>query len=246
MTLFKNTLLFIIAIQIMVLLQIVTIKKWGLEETFNKLSNPLNLFNLQTFNQQPTLTPEEYQFFSTLSTVAEENLEEHRNSLLQNKFFTVGQGHIHRAIKDDVEETAKELLGTPYVWGATGPNKFDCSGFTQEVFCQVGIQIPRNSRAQAKVGKYIAYEDLRRGDMVFFQTNRKMPGQVSHVGIYLSEGKFIHASSGGRKVIISSLTKSNYYKRHFMWGRRIIRGHKTEPVAQKFATNDVKRTTVNL
>jgi len=244
MTLFKNTLLFIIAIQIMVLLQVLTIKKWGLEEIFNKLSIPP--LTLEAFNKQPTLTPEEYQFFSTLSTTAEENLEEHKKSLLQNKFFTIGQGQIRRAIKDDVEKTAKNLLGTPYVWGATGPNKFDCSGFTQEVFCQAGIQIPRNSRAQAKVGEYVSYEELKRGDMVFFNTNGKNPNRVTHVGIYLSDGKFIHASSGGKRVIISSFKKSHYYKQRFLLGRRIIRGYNIKQTPQKFSANKVQKTTVSL
>ncbi len=226
---FKNTLLFVIAIQLLVLMQIVSIKKWNLSKTFNKLTSSL-AFNFPTSN--PTLSPEEYEFFSTLSSSAQLELKNHDSNLFQNKFFTVGQGHIRRAIKDDVETTAKNLLGTPYVWGATGPNKFDCSGFTQKVFRTAGIRIPRNSRAQAKVGKYVGYKELRRGDMVFFATNKKAPKRVTHVGIYLADGRFIHASSGGKRVIISSLTESHYYKKHFVLGRRIIRGHKTKHVAQ--------------
>ena len=229
MTLFKNILLFIIAIQTMVLIQISSIKSLNLETKFNQLLKTLTFQTPPTF---PKLSPEEYKFFATLSTSAQTKLEAHENDLMQNTFFTLGQGHIRRAIKDDVEVTAKNLLGKPYVWGATGPNKFDCSGFTQKVFRTAGIKIPRNSRAQAKVGKYIAYDNLRRGDMVFFDTNRKRPGYVTHVGIYLSEGKFIHASSGGKRVIISSFVKSKYYKKRFVLGRRIIRGHKTKQIAQ--------------
>lgn len=239
MTLFKNLLLFIIAIQTMVLLQVVAIKQWHIQETYNQLS-------LQLPKKQPTLTAEEYKFFSTLSTAAEKKLKEHKKEMLQNHFFTVGQGHIRRAIKNDVEKSAKNLLGTPYVWGATGPNKFDCSGFTQEVFCQVGIKIPRNSRAQAKVGEYIPYEHLKRGDMVFFNTTGKDKSRVTHVGIYLNNGKFIHASSGGKRVIISSLRKSHYYKKRFLWGRRIIEGYKTQQVPQKLSKNHRKKTTVTL
>jgi len=229
MTIFRNTLLFIIAIQVLVLIQVISIKKWNLTPDFNRLIASLTP---QFPKAIPTLSPEEYKFFSTLSTSAQTELEKYEKGLMQNEFFTLGKGHIHRAIKDDVESTAKNLLGKPYVWGATGPNKFDCSGFTQEVFYKAGIRIPRNSRAQAKVGKYIDYNNLRRGDMVFFDTNRKRPGYVTHVGIYLSEGNFIHASSGGKRVIISSFIKSNYYKKHFVLGRRIIRGHKTKQVAQ--------------
>jgi cell wall-associated NlpC family hydrolase len=229
MTLFKNILLFIITIQVLVLIQISSIKILNLQTKFNQLFNTLTFQTSPTF---PKLSPEEYKFFSTLSSSVEKELYKYQEGLLQNQLFRVGKGHIKKAIKDEIEVTAKKLLGTPYVWGATGPNTFDCSGFTQEVFCKAGIHIPRNSRAQAKVGKYIAYENLRRGDMVFFDTNRKKPGYVTHVGIYLSGGKFIHASSGGRRVIISSLIKSDYYKEHFLLGRRIIRGHKTNQIAQ--------------
>jgi hypothetical protein len=229
MTLLKNILLFIIAIQTLVLIQVSSIQSLNLQTKFNQL---FDILTFQTPSTFPKLSKEEYKFFSTLSSSAEKELHKHQEGLLQNRLFTVGKGHIHNAIKDDVEITAKNLLGTPYVWGATGPNKFDCSGFTQEVFCKAGIHIPRNSRAQAKVGKYIAYANLRRGDMVFFDTNRKRPGYVTHVGIYLSEGKFIHASSGGKRVIISSFVKSEYYKKRFVLGRRIIRGHKTKQVAQ--------------
>ncbi|CAA6802766.1 MAG: NLP/P60 family protein [uncultured Sulfurovum sp.] len=243
MILFKNTLLFIIAIQIMVLIQIVSIKKWNLHESFHHFTSN---FNFKFYNSPPQLSPEEYKFFSTLSESTEIKLEEHDTNLLQNQFFTLGQGHIRKAIKDDVESTAKNLLGTPYVWGATGPNKFDCSGFTQEVFCQAGIQIPRNSRAQAKVGKYIPLKSLKRGDMVFFATNKRNPTRITHVGIYLSNGNFIHASSGGKRVIISSLFKSNYYKNSFILGRRIIRGHKTKQIAEVLSYNNQKQITVNL
>ena len=165
MTIFRNTLMLIIAIQVLVLIQVSSIKKWNLTPSFNKL---IASITPQFPKATPTLSPEEYKFFATLSTSAQTELKKHDDGLIQNKFFTLGKGHIRRAIKDDVESTAKNLLGKPYVWGATGPNKFDCSGFTQEVFYKAGIRIPRNSRAQAKVGKYITYDNLRRGDMVFF------------------------------------------------------------------------------
>ena len=117
---------------------------------------------------------------------------------------------------------AKSFLGTPYVWGATGPSTFDCSGFTQWVYRDIGITIPRVSRDQALVGQYIPYKNLQRGDMVFFDTKKHRTGVASHVGIYLGQGNFIHASSKGKKVVIYNFDEQDFYKKHFLWGRRLI------------------------
>jgi len=125
-------------------------------------------------------------------------------------------------IKDEIEAKAKSFLGTRYVWGATGPSKFDCSGFTQWVYRDSGITIPRVSRDQAKVGNYVEYADLRRGDMVFFDTKKHPQGKVTHVGIYLGNNNFIHASSGAKKVVIYNFDEKPYYKKRFLWGRRVI------------------------
>lgn len=125
-------------------------------------------------------------------------------------------------IKNEVEKKAKSFLGTKYVWGATGPSKFDCSGFTQWVYRDSGITIPRVSRDQAKVGNYVAYNDLRRGDMVFFDTKKHPQGKVTHVGIYLGNNNFIHASSAAKKVVIFNFDEKPYYKERFLWGRRVI------------------------
>lgn len=122
----------------------------------------------------------------------------------------------------DIEIKAKKFLGKPYVWGATGPNCFDCSGFTQKVYRSVGINLPRVSRSQAKVGKLVTFDELQKGDMVFFDTSKANRGRVNHVGIYLEDGKFIHASSGKKKVVITSFNKKKFYKEHFLWGRRVI------------------------
>ncbi len=126
-------------------------------------------------------------------------------------------------VVNDVEHNAKRLLGIKYVWGATGPHTYDCSGFTQKIYRDAGINIPRVSRDQARVGQYIAYNNLRRGDMVFFDTKKKRSGKVSHVGIYLGFGNFIHASSAAKKIVIYNFNNKSFYKKRFLWGRRVIR-----------------------
>jgi cell wall-associated NlpC family hydrolase len=123
----------------------------------------------------------------------------------------------------NIEHKAKSFLGVPYVWGATGPSKFDCSGFTQWVYRDSGINIPRVSKDQARVGEFIAYANLQRGDMVFFDTKKKRTGRVSHVGIYLGNNDFIHASSAGKSVVIYNFNKKIFYKKRFLWGRRVLK-----------------------
>lgn len=104
---------------------------------------------------------------------------------------------------------ASNFLGRPYRWGATGPNSFDCSGFTKYVMRHFGISIPRTSRYQAKAGTYVSRSKLRPGDLVFF----KKPGRaVHHVGIYVGNNSYIHAPRTGDVIKISTLSRrSDYY-----------------------------------
>lgn len=114
---------------------------------------------------------------------------------------------------------ALALLGTPYRWGGTSPEKgFDCSGLVGYVFRNaLGIELPRISRDMARTGQLIAKRDeLAEGDLVFF--GRK--GRVDHVGIYVGEGQFVHAPSRGKDVTISSL-ESGYWGGKFMQARRL-------------------------
>jgi len=126
-------------------------------------------------------------------------------------------------VTNDIELNAKSLLGIKYVWGATGPSTYDCSGFTQKIYADAGINIPRVSREQARVGQYVSFNSLRRGDMVFFDTKKRRSGKVTHVGIYLGNNNFIHASSSAKKIVIFNFNEKPYYKKRFLWGRRVIR-----------------------
>ncbi|CAA6801470.1 MAG: Invasion associated protein p60 [uncultured Sulfurovum sp.] len=115
---------------------------------------------------------------------------------------------------------AKTKLGKRYVWGAIGPKTFDCSGFTSYVYKKTGVNLPRTSREQSKYGKYVKRKNLQVGDLVFFDTSRRKKGIVNHVGIYMGNNKFIHASSAKKRVVISSLNKT-FYGNRYKWARRI-------------------------
>lgn len=115
---------------------------------------------------------------------------------------------------------ALSLLGKPYVWGANGPNSFDCSGFTRYVYLNAGgISLPRVSYQQATVGRAVSTSNLQKGDLLYFAT--VTPGTTSHVGIYIGNNEFIHASGSQTKpdkVKISSL--SGYYGKVLLGARR--------------------------
>lgn len=119
--------------------------------------------------------------------------------------------------------SAQVKLGKPYVYGATGPNSYDCSGLTQYSFKQVSVSLKRTAYSQGYDSSYTKISgtsSLKRGDLVFFNTVSDSD-LCDHVGIYLGGGCFIHASSGGHKVVVSNLS-SGYYNRVFSWGRRIL------------------------
>ena len=116
---------------------------------------------------------------------------------------------------------AKTLLGKPYVWGAQGPSSFDCSGYTYYVFKNAtNISLPRVSKDQSKYGTYVSKSNLKAGDLIFFDTSGSNNGNVSHVGIYLGNNEFIHASSSKGKVVISQM--SSYYNGAFVNARRVL------------------------
>ena len=132
--------------------------------------------------------------------------------------------------KKNLDKMVKDLQGSPYVWAEEGPNNFDCSGFTYYMYGSMGIEIPRVAREQAKKGQRIKVDELVYGDLIFFDTEKKQRGKITHVGMYLGNGWFTHASTKDHEIIYSNLNTSTYYKKRLRICRRYL--PKAETLAQ--------------
>jgi len=122
----------------------------------------------------------------------------------------------HRTIQTLIAK-AKQFLGTNYRWGGITPQGFDCSGFVYYVINACGFDFPRSLQEQFRTGSPVSRQDLQIGDLVFFSTYQAGP---SHVGIYLGDGTFIHASSAQKKLTITPLDKP-YYVQRWVGARRL-------------------------
>ena len=141
----------------------------------------------------------------------------------------------YKPSKKNLNKMVKELQGSPYVWAEEGPNNFDCSGFTYYMYGSMGIEIPRVAREQARNGNEIKMHELVYGDLIFFDTDEKRRGNITHVGMYLGNGWFTHASTKDHEVIYSNLNTSPYYKQRLRICRRYLPDTK-----EKIASNNVK------
>lgn len=145
--------------------------------------------------------------------------------------FSIGTGSAFADSKlDSVIDTA---LGTSYVAGGTSTSGFDCSGFTMYVFSKIGVKLPHQSGAQYKMGTAVEKDELMVGDLVFFNTSGK---GVSHVGVYVGDNKFAHASSS-KGVIISKLSEK-YYVNRYVGAKRILSTDKYEEVTSDISDHD--------
>lgn len=116
-----------------------------------------------------------------------------------------------------IKKTAYSFLGARYRFGGNSRTALDCSSFTQQVFREQKVNLPRTAREQFYVGNEVMRGDLQKGDLVFFQTYAHFP---SHVGIYLGNRKMIHASSRDRRVVISTMD-TPYYTSRYLGARRV-------------------------
>lgn len=119
--------------------------------------------------------------------------------------------------RQDLVWQSMQLLGTPYRWGGMHQDGFDCSGLVQYVYHHaIQFKLPRTAQEMAAMSHRISLQDLKIGDLVFFNTSGK---GISHVGIYIGEQRFIHAPSSGKKVQIERLDHPYYAKRWVQAGR---------------------------
>ena len=148
---------------------------------------------------------------------------------LIDKFFIVSPGDYSAArirksgtgdLRAELVRTAKRFIGVPYRWGGEDRQKgFDCSGLTMVCYRLNGLNLPRNSRSQFGDGRWIPKAKLKKGDLVFFATRGGK--RVSHVGMYIGNGQFIHAPRTGKKVRIEKMSNSWFAKR-YMGGRSYL------------------------
>jgi len=119
--------------------------------------------------------------------------------------------------KTPLTNVVSDLYGVPYKSSGTSKKGFDCSGFTRYVFDALGVDLPHHSAAQYQLGAPVAKADLQPGDLVFFQTNGR---SISHVGIYIGNGTFVHSESG-RGVVNTKLSDPYYWSKRYVGAKRI-------------------------
>lgn len=186
---------------------------------------PKKTYTLQIEDYQGFIATNDFLTRSPLSQLA--SLDEVRayhasardDVVSRNLFESSGKVRSKGNVYDDrLLSIAFTQLGARYRSGGDSPSSgFDCSGFTTWVFRKYGMELPRSSREQFQMGRAVAKNDLRKGDLVFFSSRRG----INHVGIYLESGKFIHSASNGKNVIVSHL-EEDYWRSHYAGGRRVF------------------------
>jgi cell wall-associated NlpC family hydrolase len=122
-------------------------------------------------------------------------------------------------LRNEIAETAERFVGLPYLWGGSSEQGFDCSGLTMAVYQLNGFNLPRTSRDQFLSGTEVPRESLAKGDLVFFTMSGDQ--KISHVGIYVGDGRFIHSPGRGKSVRMDSILDS-YYDDRFVGGRTYL------------------------
>ena len=150
-----------------------------------------------------------------------------KNALLGDYFIVIPDSYAAQRIaregrgdlRAELVATARRFLGVPYRWGGEDRKGFDCSGLTMVSYRLNGLDLPRNSRAQYRLGQPVPRNTLQPGDLVFFATGGGR--RVSHVGLYIGREQFIHAPRAGQEVRIADLT-SDYFQRTYVGARSYL------------------------
>ena len=122
-----------------------------------------------------------------------------------------------KATAQRAADYAQNMIGKPYRYGGNSPTGLDCSGLVQYSYSRAGLPIPRTTKSQRESSAAVGSQSLRAGDLIFFdQEGRKS----SHVGIYIGDGRFVHAPSSGKQVRVDTLD-TKYWKKHYVGARRI-------------------------
>jgi cell wall-associated NlpC family hydrolase len=152
--------------------------------------------------------------------------------LTKSKYIEHGTQYTTLTNGNNLVSYSNKFLGMPYLWGGTTPaifdttgkylsGGFDCSGFVQYIYKNFDINLPRTTMEQVNEGASINLNSLETGDLVFFKTNPAIPTEISHVGIYIGNNKFMHSPKDNDVIKTSDLT--GYYKENFVIGKRLIK-----------------------
>jgi len=162
-------------------------------------------------------------------SVARQKAESLKSSGVIDEYYIVNpdeyavakqQKHGDMYIREELIKTAESFVGVPYLWGGSSPNTgFDCSGLSMTVYQLNGFDLPRSTKEQYERGTPVERNDLLKGDLVFFATSGK--DKVAHVGVYVGDGRFIHAAGRGKNIRVDYLS-SSYYKKRYLGGRAYI------------------------
>lgn len=147
-----------------------------------------------------------------------ERHQQRERDLARTQQAVTKRGREGRLDRDRLNAAVNKYLGTPYRFGGDSDRGIDCSAFTRRVYREQGVELPRNSREQARVSASVQFSGLATGDLVFFDTS--ISGVISHVGVYLGNGIFAHASSS--KGVTKSSIRERYYQKRFAKGGRIF------------------------
>jgi cell wall-associated NlpC family hydrolase len=152
--------------------------------------------------------------------------------LTKSQYIEQGTQYSTLTSGNNIVSYSNTFLGMPYLWGGTTPalfdttgkylsGGFDCSGFVQYIYKNFDMNLPRTTMEQVNEGASVNINSLETGDLVFFKTNPAVPSEISHVGIYIGNNKFMHSPKDNDAIKISELT--GYYKDNFVIGKRLIK-----------------------